>query len=110
MCSSAYSLAEFDTCVRHGLAPIALIGTDAVWAQIAREQGEMLGDDVGTVLRRTDYHGVAQGYGGVGLLLDDPAKIDETLDEAKRLAASGKPVCVNVQIAATDFRKGSISM
>ncbi|MGE3668464.1 MAG: thiamine pyrophosphate-binding protein [Polyangiaceae bacterium] len=108
--SSAYSLAEFDTCVRHGLAPIALIGTDAVWAQIAREQGEMLGDDVGTVLRRTDYHAVAQGYGGVGLLLDDPAKIDETLDEAKRLSASGKPVCVNVQIAATDFRKGSISM
>lgn len=108
--SSAYSLSEFDTCVRHGLAPIALIGTDAVWAQIAREQGEMLGDDVGTVLRRTDYHKVAEGYGGVGLLLDDSSKIDETLEEAKRLSQSGKPVCVNIQITASDFRKGSISM
>jgi acetolactate synthase-1/2/3 large subunit len=108
--SSAYSLAEFDTCARHGLAPIAVIGTDGAWAQIAREQVEILGDDVGTVLNRTDYHKVAEGYGGVGLLLTDPAKIDETLDEAKRLAKSGKPVCINVHIAGSDFRKGSISM
>ncbi len=108
--SSAYSLAEFDTAARHGLAPIAVIGTDGVWAQIAREQTEMLGDDVGTVLGRTDYHKVAEGYGGVGLLLTDPAKIDETLDEAKRIAAEGKPVCINVHIGGTDFRKGSISM
>ena len=108
--SSAYSLAEFDTCVRHGLAPIAVVGTDASWAQIAREQTEMLGDDIGTVLRRTDYHKVAEGYGGVGLLLDDHTKIDETLAEAKKVSASGKPVLINVQLAGTDFRKGSISI
>ena len=108
--SSAYSLSEFDTCIRHGLAPIAIIGSDGAWAQIAREQTEILGDDVGTVLLRCDYQKVAEGYGGVGLLLTDPAKIDETLDEAKRIAKEGKPVCVNVHIAATDFRKGSISM
>jgi acetolactate synthase-like protein len=108
--SCAYSVSEFDTCVRHGLAPIALVGTDGAWAQIAREQTEMLGDDVGTVLLRNDYHKVAEGYGGVGLLLDDPAKIDETLDEAKAHAKKGKPVLVNVHIATTDFRKGSISM
>ncbi|MBX3182352.1 MAG: thiamine pyrophosphate-binding protein [Polyangiaceae bacterium] len=108
--SSAYSLSEFDSYLRHGVAPIAVIGTDALWAQIAREQGEMLGDDVGTQLRRTDYHRVAEGYGGVGLLLDDPSRVDEVLDEAKALSKSGKPVCINVQIAASDFRKGSISM
>jgi acetolactate synthase-1/2/3 large subunit len=108
--SCAYSLAEFDTCARHGLAPIAVIGTDGSWGQIAREQVPMLGDDVGTVLRRTDYQKVAEGYGGVGLLLTDPAKIDATLDQAKKLAKSGKPVCVNVHIAKSDFREGSISM
>ena len=108
--SSAYSLAEIDTCVRHGLAPIAVIGTDGSWAQIAREQVPMLGTDIGTVLNRTPYHEVGQGYGAVGLLLDDPARVDETLDEAKALAASGKPVVINVHIAATDFRKGSISV
>jgi acetolactate synthase-1/2/3 large subunit len=108
--SCAYSLAEMDTCVRHGLAPIAVIGTDGSWAQIAREQIPMLGTDVGTVLNRTAYHEVGQGYGAVGLLLDDPSQIDATLDEAKALAASGKPVVINVHIGGTDFRKGSISV
>ena len=108
--SSAYSLAEFDTYVRHGLAPIAVIGTDGAWAQIAREQVEMLGDDVGTVLRRCDYEKVAEGYGGVGLRLDDPKKIDSVLDHAKAIAHEGRPVCINVQLGQSDFRKGSISM
>jgi acetolactate synthase-1/2/3 large subunit len=108
--SCAYSLAEMDTCIRHGLAPIAVIGTDGSWSQIAREQVPMLGTDVGTVLNRTAYHEVGQGYGAVGFLLDDPSKIDATLEEAKALAASGKPVVINVHIASTDFRKGSISV
>jgi acetolactate synthase-1/2/3 large subunit len=108
--SCAYSLAEMDTCVRHGLAPIAVIGTDGSWSQIAREQIPMLGTDVGTVLNRTAYHEVGQGYGAVGLLLDDPSKVEATLDEAKALAAAGKPVVINVHIAGTDFRKGSISV
>jgi acetolactate synthase-like protein len=108
--SAGYTLNEFDTYVRHGLAPIAVIGNDGAWAQIAREQVEMLGDDVGTVLARCDYHKVAEGFGGVGLKLDDPKKIDEVLDKAKAAAASGKPVCINVLLARSDFRKGSISM
>jgi acetolactate synthase-like protein len=108
--SSGYTLNEFDTYARHGLAPIAVIGNDGAWAQIAREQVEMLGDDVGTVLARCDYHKVAEGYGGVGLMLTDPKKIDAILDEAKAIAASGKPVCINVHIGRSDFRKGSISM
>ncbi|MGB5812673.1 MAG: thiamine pyrophosphate-binding protein [Polyangiales bacterium] len=106
----AYSLAEVDTYVRHGMAPIAVIGTDGSWAQIAREQVPLLGSDIGTVLRRSDYHEAAEGYGAVGLLLDDPSKIDDTIDEAKRVAASGKPVVINVLIGGSDFRKGSISM
>lgn len=108
--SSAYSLAEFDTYIRLGLAPIAVIGTDASWQQIARDQVVILGSDVGTVLRHTDYHVVAEGYGGKGILLTDPAEIDGVLDEAKRLAAAGTPVCINVHLADSDFRKGSISI
>ncbi len=53
--SSAYTLAEFDSYVRHGVAPIALIGNDASWMQIAREQVEVLGTSLGTDLRRSDY-------------------------------------------------------
>jgi acetolactate synthase-like protein len=108
--SSAYTLAEFDTYVRHGVAPIALIGNDASWMQIAREQVEILGTSLGTDLRRSDYHKVAEGYGGVGLLLTDPARVDSTLAEAKAIAKGGRPVAINVHLRATDFRKGSISM
>jgi acetolactate synthase-1/2/3 large subunit len=108
--SSAYSLAEFDTYARHGLAPIAVIGTDGSWAQIARDQVEILGTDLGTVLERSPYHTVAEGYGGKGLLLTDESKIDEVIEEAKAIAAEGKPVAINIHIAKSDFRKGSLSM
>lgn len=108
--SSAYSLAEFDTYVRCGFAPIAVIGTDASWNQIARDQGKILDDLVGTELLRTAYHTVAEGYGGRGLLLDSPDKVDAVLDEAKRLAAEGIPVCINVMLEKSDFREGSISI
>jgi acetolactate synthase-like protein len=108
--SSAYSLAELDTCVRHGLAPIAIIGNDASWAQIAREQVGVLGTPLGTVLRRTAYERVAEGYGAVGMLLTDPARVDETLAAAKETARQGKPVCINAMLRPSDFRKGSISI
>ncbi len=108
--SSAYSLAEFDTCIRHGLAPIAVIGTDASWAQIERDQSVILDDPVGTELLPTDYHRVAEGYGAHGLLLDDPEDIEKTLQEAKELAANGTPVVINAHISQTDFRQGSLSM
>ena len=59
--SVAYSLAEFDAFARHGLPVIAVVGNDAGWTQIAREQVPILGDDVGTTLARTDYHLVGRG-------------------------------------------------
>ncbi|MGB1249744.1 MAG: thiamine pyrophosphate-binding protein [Candidatus Promineifilaceae bacterium] len=108
--SAGYSLAEFDTFKRHNLPVIAVIGTDASWAQIAREQVELFGTALGTELERTAYHEVAQGYGGHGILVEKPKQVEASLNEAKVCASEGKPVCVNVQIGTTDFRKGSISI
>lgn len=108
--SSAYSLAEFDACARHGLPIIAVVGNDAGWTQIAREQVEILGDDCGTALARTDYHKVAEGYGGVGLVLERREDAARVLTEAKTIARSGRPVLINAWIGKTDFRKGSLSM
>lgn len=108
--SAGYGLAEFDTFVRHGLGIIAVVGNDASWAQIARDQVALLGDDIGTVLRRTAYEKVAEGFGGAGLELRDAAAIDDTLARAKALAGAHTPVLVNVHLASSDFRKGSISM
>ncbi|KAK2512444.1 hypothetical protein Q9233_016267, partial [Columba guinea] len=44
--SLGYSLMEFDTFVRHKTPVIALVGNDACWSQIAREQVALLGSNV----------------------------------------------------------------
>jgi thiamine pyrophosphate-dependent acetolactate synthase large subunit-like protein len=108
--SLGYSLIEFDSYVRHGLAPIAIVGNDACWAQIAREQVKMLGDDVGVRLARTDYHRAAEGLGAAGLLITRDDEIASVLAHAQELSAAGRPVLVNVHLAETDFREGSLSI
>jgi acetolactate synthase-like protein len=108
--SVGYSLAEADTFVRHGLGVVALVGNDAGWTQIAREQVEALKDDVGTVLAPTAYERAAEGLGARGLRLDDAEDIAPVLRDAVAAARSGRPVYVNARIGRTDFRKGSISM
>jgi acetolactate synthase-1/2/3 large subunit len=105
-----YSLSEFDTFVRHALPVIAVVGNDAAWSQIAREQVELLHDDVGTVLADTDYDRVGAGFGAVGLRLEDGELAAEVLAQAQAAARGGLPVLVNALLGETDFRKGSISM
>ncbi len=105
-----FGLTEFDTFVRHGLPVIAVVGNDAGWTQIAREQVKMLGDDVATVLARTAYHEVAAGFGAQGILLRNAAEMPQALARARAAAHAGKPVLVNAWLDRTDFREGSISM
>ena len=105
-----YGLIEFDTFVRHGIPVIAVVGNDAGWTQIAREQVKMLGDDVGTVLARSAYHEVAAGFGAEGILVTKTAEVSAALARARAAAKAGKPVLINVWLDKTDFREGSISM
>ena len=105
-----YSLIELDTFVRHGIPVIAVVGNDAGWTQIAREQVKMLHDDVGTVLARTAYHEVAAGFGAEGILVKSAADVSAALARARAAARAGKPVLVNVWLDKTDFREGSISI
>ena len=108
--SVGYALAEFDTFVRHNIPVIAVVGNDACWAQIAREQVKMLDDDVGTVLARSDYHEVAAALGGRGLLLKHANQTAACLQDARQAAANGVPVLINSWLDRTDFREGSLSM
>lgn len=105
--SVGYSLSEFDTFVRHGIPVVAVVGNDASWSQIAREQVELLRDDVATVLAPTRYDLVAAGFGATGLHVDDAAELPAAL--AKARVADG-PVLVDVRLGRSDFRKGSVSM
>lgn len=108
--SAGYGLSEYDTFVRHGLGVVAIVGNDASWAQIARDQVTLLGDAVGTELRRSDYEKVADAFGGRGFRIERDAEIDEVLTQAQAAARAGTPVLVNAHLAGSDFRKGSISM
>ncbi|RXM92452.1 Acetolactate synthase-like protein [Acipenser ruthenus] len=91
---------------------IALVGNDACWSQISREQVPMLGSNVACGLAFTDYHVVADGYGGKGYLIgrEDGEKLDEILQSAQEQSRQGRATLLNVLIGKTNFREGSISV
>jgi acetolactate synthase-1/2/3 large subunit len=108
--SAGYSLAEFDTFVRHGIPVIAVVGNDACWSQIAREQVKVLKDETAVMLGRTDYHRVAAGFGAGGLVIHNNDEVDDVLGQAVEIATGGHPVLVNAMIDRSDFREGSLSI
>ncbi len=108
--SAGYSLMEFDTYVRHKLPVIAIIGNDASWAQIARDQVEILGDDVGTKLAHSDYEKIAHAFGGRGRKVNSLSEFQTALLEARASIREGIPYLINAVLAQSDFRKGSLSM
>uniref|UniRef100_A0A673FYP4 2-hydroxyacyl-CoA lyase 2 n=1 Tax=Sinocyclocheilus rhinocerous TaxID=307959 RepID=A0A673FYP4_9TELE len=111
--SLGYSVAEFDTFTRHKVTPvIALVGNDACWSQISREQVPMLGSNVACGLAFTDYHIVADGYGGKGYLIgrEDESQLDDIIKKAQKECREGKAILLNALIGKTSFREGSISV
>eukprot|EP00750_Incisomonas_marina_P010629 INCI16290.4.p2 GENE.INCI16290.4~~INCI16290.4.p2 ORF type:complete len:550 (-),score=103.30 INCI16290.4:2515-4164(-) len=111
--SAGYSIAEFDTFTRHGAPVIGLVGNDACWTQIEREQIPIFDSDVACPLEYCSYDTVAQGYGGEGFtvaLKGPPAETEDLLRKAQDVARSGKAVLVNVRIGSTSFREGSLSV
>ena len=89
---------------------ISLIGNDACWTQIEREQLPTLNSDVACPLAYCPYDVVAKGYGGEGVACEKPADVERALKQAQKLAKAGKPVVVNCLIGKTNFREGSISV
>ena len=108
-----FSVPEFDTFTRFKLPVIALVGNDACWSQIAREQIPMFKSDVACKLDYCCYETVAEGFGGRGFVMDrgmDDEQIRDMLRRAQELSREGKPVLINCLIGKTDFREGSISV
>ncbi|MEQ9503140.1 MAG: thiamine pyrophosphate-binding protein [Deltaproteobacteria bacterium] len=108
--AAGFSIMEFDTFARHGIPVIAVIGNDACWTQIERDQTPTLGDDVACMLTHMDYQTVAEGCGAKGIRVESPDEIDAALEKALELSRAGHPVLVNAIIGKSDFRKGSISI
>ena len=108
--SSAYSLMEMDAFMRHRMPVIAIIGNDASWNQIARDQVEMLKDDCGTALAHSDYEHVAKAFGATGSRVETMQEFVDALKAARKANANGQSYVINAILAPSDFRKGSLSM
>ncbi|XP_052067648.1 2-hydroxyacyl-CoA lyase 2-like [Mytilus californianus] len=110
--SLGYSIAEFDTFTRHKIPVIALVGNDAAWTQIEREQLPMFGSSVACKLDYLNYETVSVGYGGKGYRLDrsNEDKIKEVLHQAIKDSREGHSVLINALIGTTNFREGSLSV
>merc|ERR1712071_249493 len=106
-------MAAEDTFTRFNLPIMAIVGNDAAWTQILREQLPVLGTDVCCKQKFTDYHEVAKGYGGAGYQLtrNDKDCIRDVLKEAREHSlTTGKSVLINALIGQAGFRDGSISV
>ncbi|KAK3774800.1 hypothetical protein RRG08_034889 [Elysia crispata] len=110
--SLGFSIAEFDTYTRHKTPVLALVGNDASWMQISREQVPIFGSNVACKLEFSEYELAAQGLGAVGLRLDRTNEdvMDKVLEKALEEYKKGNSVLINVLIGKTDFREGSISV
>jgi acetolactate synthase-1/2/3 large subunit len=100
---------EFEAMVRQNISVVAVIGNDAGWTQIRRGQVEMYGEAraIATGLAYTRYDKVVEAVGGFGAWVERVEDLGPALDAA---FASERASCVNVKIAASDFRKGTMSV
>ena len=105
--SAGYSLVEYDTFKRHNLKIISVIGNDACWTQILREQITLLEDDVACNLEYSSYEKIGQCFGANGLEIQNDTDLN-TLKEIYNNA--DQALIINSLISKTDFRKGSISV
>ncbi len=108
--SAGYSIMEYDTFVRHQLPVISLIGNDACWTQIARDQVEFLKSDCAMNLAYSDYQKIAEAFGADGMRIETMDAFNAAVIKAKESSRSGKAFVINAIIGKTEFRKGSISM
>lgn len=100
---------EIEAMARQGIDVKVVIGNDGAWTQIRRGQLDMYGAEraVATSLSRARYDLVAQGLGAHGEHVTRAAEIDGALERA---FAHPGPAVVNVEIGASDFRKGSLAV
>jgi thiamine pyrophosphate-dependent acetolactate synthase large subunit-like protein len=108
--SAGYSLMEYDTFKRHNLPVISVIGNDACWTQISRDQVDFLKSDCAMNLAYSDYEKIGQAFGGDGVKVENIEAFKTAALEAKTKSRGGIPYIINAIIGKTDFRKGSISM
>ncbi|CAF4008274.1 unnamed protein product, partial [Rotaria magnacalcarata] len=108
-----YSIMEYDTFVRHKIPIISIVGNDACWNQIARDQVPLLGSIVGCSLEFSSYEKIVDALGAVGFRLDrtNEHEMINIFKQANEInQQQRKSVLINCLIGKTNFRQGSISV
>lgn len=92
-----FTIAEFDTMVRHGLPIVALVMNNRSWAASQHFQEIVSGKEqvLGTRLGDARYHDVAKAFGAGGVHV---TRIEELGPAIKAAFASRRPTCINVEI------------
>jgi len=97
---AGFTIAEFDTMVRHDLPVVVVVMNNSSWGASQHFQEIISGPErvTGTRLGNARYHEVAAGFGCFSRYV---TRIDELGPAIRDAFASGKPACINVAI---DFK------
>jgi acetolactate synthase-1/2/3 large subunit len=93
---------ELLTAATHDLGVMVFVFHDGELGQISQFQSIPLNRKTSTVLGDVKVEGVAEATGAHFLRMETDADIDDGLEEARTVAASGQPVIVDVNI---DYRR-----
>jgi acetolactate synthase-1/2/3 large subunit len=89
-----FSGMEFDTLARHGVAVVAVMGNNGIWALEKHPMEFLYGYSVAATLRpATRYDQVVEALGCHGELVERPGELRPALERA---FAAGRPALVNV--------------
>lgn len=107
--TAGINLMEVEAAARQAIPFVVVIGNDAAWTQIRRDQVQIFGQDrgVATGLDYTRYDMAAAGLGAHAEYVEWPGNLRPAMERA---LASGRVAVINVKLGASDFRAGSISI
>jgi acetolactate synthase-1/2/3 large subunit len=98
---------EIDTAVRHGAKAVFIVSNNAAW-NIERydQEANYGGRIVGTMLRHSDYAGMARALGAHGERIENPADLPAALERALANAPAVIDVVTSQSAVSSDAKKG----
>jgi acetolactate synthase-1/2/3 large subunit len=98
-----FSLTEIDTCVRHNLGIIAIVGNNGIWGLEKHPMKTFFGYDIAADLSQdTNYVEIARSFGAEGQTVTNIKEFAQALDKAIKQARQGKFFLINALIDPDD--------
>lgn len=98
---------EIDTAVRHGAKAVFIVSNNAAWNIERYDQETNYGGRVvGTLLRHSDYAGLARALGAHGETVENPNELPTALERAFANAPAVVDVITSQTAVSSDAKKG----